>query len=366
MNNLPEETLYYLAFNLCWEVIGPSRFPQILKYFKSVKAAWLAPDDEYRKFLWGEETLIKFFNLRKNVNLTTAANRVTKSGVRLLTLADKDYPANLRKISDPPFLLYVHGNLQPRDDLALAIVGSRKMTSYGADVIKSLVPDLTAGGLTIVSGLAFGVDYLAHKVALEAGGRVIAVLASGVDIITPRTNEGLAEEIVKSGRGAVVSEFPLGTEPKDYYFPFRNRVISGLSKATLVIEAAEQSGTFHTVRAALDQGRGVFAVPGPIFNPLSRGPLKLIRDGAKPVASAQDILEELADGDINAMAAARESLPENELESAMMEALESGEKQLDQLVEGLKKNPAEILSALTGLELKGMVKNIGDGVYRST
>lgn len=357
---------YYLAFNLCWEVVGPVRFQQLLRYYKSVERAWKAPPQDLLRLGWSAEAVRKLYEIKKKVDLKTEMDRASTKDVRLITWESADYPENLRRIPDPPFLLYVRGCLEPRDSLALAVVGSRKMTNYGSDVTQMLVGELAASGLTIVSGLAFGVDCVAHRSALAAGGRAIAVLASGVDKITPRSNESLAREIIERGRGAIVSEFPLGTEPKNFFFPFRNRIISGLSLAVLVTEAAEKSGTFHTVKAALDQGREVFAVPGPIYNPLSRGPLKLIKDGAKMACSAEDILAELEVRERLQAERAKIILPENPLEEEVLRVLASGEKHLDLIVRSLSLPTGRVASLLTGMELKGMVRDIGGGVYRKS
>jgi len=211
--------------------------------------------------------------------------------VKTLGIADKDYPTNLRYIYDPPATVYLKGNIVPEDNIAIAIVGSRRATHYGLKNAKSLAFELAVRGITIVSGLARGVDSAAHRGALEAKGRTIAVLGSGLNVIYPKENERLAEEIAQNG--AVISEFPLDAGPQRYHFPRRNRVISGLSLGVVVVEAAQKSGALITANCALEQGREVFALPGKIDSFTSRGTHDLIKQGAKLVESIEDIIEEL-------------------------------------------------------------------------
>ncbi len=210
---------------------------------------------------------------------------------RTLSFSDKGYPTNLKYIYDPPPTLYVKGNILPEDNIAIAIIGSRRATYYGLKNAENLSFELAAGGITIISGLARGVDSAAHRGALKAGGRTIAVLGSGLNIIYPPENEKLAREILQCG--AVISEFPQGTAPLRQNFPRRNRIISGLSLGVVVVEAAKRSGALITANLALEQGREVFALPGKIDSFTSRGTHDLIKQGAKLVESAEDIIEEL-------------------------------------------------------------------------
>jgi len=211
---------------------------------------------------------------------------------KIYTLKDKNYPGLLKEIYDPPEKLYVEGNLSPEEKYPLAVVGTRRPSEYGKRVATELVKNLARLGLTIISGLALGIDGLAHEAALKVGGRTIAVLGSGIDIIYPASHKKLAEDIIKSG-GVIVSEYPPGTSPSKLTFPARNRIIAGLSLGTLVIEAPERSGAMITARFALEQGRDVFAVPGSISNLNSAGCNKLIKMGAKPVTRSEDVLESL-------------------------------------------------------------------------
>jgi len=217
--------------------------------------------------------------------------RITARGIRIITYTSPEYPENLKHIYDPPPFLYVKGDIAPADGNAVAVVGSRSASEYGLKVTEELSRSLAAQGITIVSGMARGIDTRAHQGALAAKGRTIAVLGSGVDVIYPPENRKLYGDIASCG--AVISEFPMGTEPNGYNFPARNRIISGLSRGVLVIEASMKSGSLITARLALEQGRDVFAVPGSVFSYKSRGTNSLLRSGAKLVESARDILEEL-------------------------------------------------------------------------
>ena len=274
MSNLTNQS-YLLALHSTLG-LGPIRLKAILDHFKDPKLAWEAQSAQ----------------IRKNLEPENYAEAIKDQGISWFTIYDEDYPLLLKEIYDPPVVLYYKGEITPQDQSAIAVVGTRRMTSYGKAVTEQFTKDLVARGLTIVSGLARGVDSEAHWTALRAGGRTIAVLGGGLNKIYPPENRNLAEEIVK-GHGALVSEFPPNSLPLPGNFPARNRIISGLSLAVLVTEAAEDSGSLITARLALEQGREVFAVPGPITSSLSKGPIDLIKAGARPVTNADEILEDL-------------------------------------------------------------------------
>ncbi len=353
---------YWILWNQLYQFIGPIKFDQLLRAFGSAEKAWEAPEEAFRELGWGS-TALQALKSREKVVATTTIGVLSRYKIKVITKEEGEYPDNLRTCPTPPPLLYVRGELSPSDSLSLAVVGTRRMTRYGGDVVGSLIPELCAAGLTIVSGLALGVDAAAHKAALEAGGRTVAVLAGGVDQVTPRSNERLGQEIISRG-GAIISEFPLGTQPFKSLFPFRNRIISGMSLGTLVIEAAEGSGTFHTVRAALEQGREVFAIPGSIFSPYSAGTAKLIQSGAKLVTSARDILEELEVGVRSVKQEAKGAAPATVGEKEVLELLEGEEKCVNDIIKDSDMPTNEVLSALTLLEMRGLVKDCGGGVYR--
>lgn len=358
-----------LPFVVAWSnivEIGPVKFSQLISLFGSAEAAWKAPDSDVNRFGWGNEITPKVLQQRKRINPQKEYEKCLKHKVTLLTPTDSEYPKLLKEIHDPPFLLYVRGQLKPTDSVSLTVVGSRKMSSYGEQVIESLIPELVSCGLTIVSGLAFGVDYKSTELALKCGGRTISVLASGVDKPTPYSNAHLAEQIVAQGKGAVVSEFPLETEPQPFYFPRRDRLVSGLSLGTLVIEAAEKSGSLITPKSALEQGREVFAVPGSIFSLISVGTNELIKQGgAKLVTKASDILEELGVESKIMQTEAFATLASSDEEKVVLAVLSSGqETHIDEVIRNSGLPVSTAGSVLTVMELKGMVKNVGSGYYR--
>lgn len=357
---------YWLALNNI-DGLGPSHHQRLLKYFRDdVERAWNSTRRDLEQLGFGEKVIQNFLQAQKNLDIKTRMDAVGKLGVKLLPISSPEYPTLLKQIHDPPPLLYMLGEIQKPDELALAVVGSRKMTSYGREVTQNLTQDLVAHGLTIVSGLALGVDACAHQAALEAGGRTIAVLGSGIDLIQPTTNIGIAQNIVREGKGAVISEFPLGTQAAQFTFPRRNRIISGLSLGVLVTEAAERSGALITVGQALEQGRDVFAVPGSIFNILSVGPHNLIKQGAKLVNSVEDILEEIQLESRVKQQSAREIIAESPEEEKIIKVLGNDELHVDKIVQRSDLQTSVVTATLTMMEMKGKVKNLGNQRYRIT
>ncbi|MEK9143681.1 MAG: DNA-processing protein DprA [Patescibacteria group bacterium] len=280
---MTDEQRYWVAFSV-FPGIGPVRFRHLLDTFGTAKAAWEAPLSD------------TFIHFRKTFDLDEYLEKLNTLHVSVLTLSDPKYPKLLKEISDPPFLLYIRGKNtgEPINlDKTIAVVGTRNITHYGQEVTRKLVTGLVAHGFTIVSGMAYGVDAIAHQAAIDAGGKTIAVLGCGIDIIAPPSNARLYRAIGEEGQGAIVSEMPLGLKPDKGMFVARNRIISGLSMGVVVTEGADHSGALITARYAGEQGREVFAVPGPITSPYSRGPAQLIKKGAKLVERVEDILEEL-------------------------------------------------------------------------
>jgi len=285
-----------------------------------------------------------------------------RSGARLTHLYDEDYPELLNNIYDPPVLLYYKGTLASSGDICVAMVGSRRATAYGTQAAAMLAKEVAYQGIYIVSGMARGIDAVCHQAAMDAGGRTLAVLGSGVDVVYPRENEKLYRQI--SENGAVISELPLGAQPKQNHFPMRNRVISGLSHGVVVVEAGEKSGTLITVENALSQGRDVFAVPGPITSPGSAGTNRLIKQGCKPVLEGRDIWEEyLTLGKTSpgfAKKAKDFSLSEQEKEILQLLTMPV---HFDRLAEELGLEPPKLASMLTMWEIKGMVKQLPGKYY---
>ena len=277
---------------------------------------------------------------------------------RLVTPMDEEYPKRLLEIYDPPLALYVQGTLQSRDELGVAIVGSRRTSHYGLETAERLAVQLAQSGVTVISGLARGIDTAAHKGALKGKGRTVAVLGGALDCMFPPENAGLAREIC--GQGAVISEYPLGRQPDKTTFPVRNRIVSGMSRGVTVVEADVASGAMITAHAALDQGRTVFAVPGRIDTFGARGPHKLIKNGAKLVESVEDILEEL--GCLIPMPARGTGAPAGrpvltEAETALVDLITvEREIGMDALIRQSGRKVAEISALLLGLEMKRVVK----------
>jgi DNA processing protein len=298
--------------------------------------------------------------------------QLTARGAEMVTRDDPRFPASLQQIPYPPLLLFIKGTLTPADNLAVAIVGTRGASYYGLKAGRRLAGALAARGVTVVSGLARGIDTAAHQGAMEMSGRTLAVLGCGLDVVYPPENLKLYQEIPE--HGALISEFPLGTPPEAKNFPIRNRIISGLALGVMVIEAGIKSGTAITVRYALDQGREVFAVPGPIDSPTSAGPHRLIQEGAKLVQDVEDILHELpalrqASGPRFAPATAPGRVSEARgvirpaLEDPLLPLLGSEPVQLEELVQATRLPVQDVLSRLTLLELQGLVKELPGKCY---
>lgn len=357
-----EEKNFWICFS-CFPPIGPKRFGLLRKYFGTAEKAWRAKKETLLKIGLSEKLVFDFLKFRDEFNLSSYILRLEKLEVGTITFEDKEYPENLKDIDDAPFLLYIMGEILAKDSLAIGVVGTRKITSYGKEVTERLVFDLVSSGLTIVSGLAYGVDLVAHNSALESGGRTIGVWAGGLDSVFPGYRKYLVEKIIKSGQGAVLSEFPLEFHPMPQTFPQRNRIISGLSLGVLVTEAAQDSGSLITARHAADQGREVFAVPGPITSSQTAGTAKLLKSGAKLVYNVKDILEELDIAHSAKSIAAREILPDNKDEEIILNLLKNEEKQIDQIIKESGLETAKVAGILTLMEIKGKIKNLGGMVY---
>jgi DNA processing protein len=279
-----------------------------------------------------------------------------------VTLGDPAYPAQLLETSDPPTLLYVRGNPALLQRRGLAVVGSRNATPQGLQTATSFARTLAAQGIAIISGLALGIDAAAHKGALAAGGETIAVIGTGIDRLYPARNKPLALEIIE--HGAIVSEFPLGTPAVAHNFPRRNRIISGLSRGVLVVEAAPESGSLITARLAAEQGREVFAIPGSIHSPVARGCHKLIKQGAKLVETAQDILEEFGNGVFEEALRETPEFPETTDEGPLLTAIGHDPCDLDDLVERTGQPAEQLLPELLMLELSGRIACLPGSRYQ--
>jgi DNA processing protein len=283
--------------------------------------------------------------------------KLDRYGVKVLTWHDTDYPSRLKEIYDYPPLLYIRGSLLPEDEWCLAVVGTRRATVYGRQVTEEIVADLARSKITIVSGLAKGIDSVAHHSALEAGGRSIAVFGCGLDIVYPAENADLARRIMQ--QGALLSEYPLGTRPRADNFPRRNRIMSGLSLGVLVIEAGETSGAMITAHLALEQNREVFAIPGSILSPASRGTNHLIQEGAKLVSDYTDILEELNLTAVAQQVEMKELVPPSDTEFLLLKQLGAEPTHIDEVCRSSGLSISTVSSTLAVMELKGLVKQVG-------
>ncbi|HEX9020208.1 MAG TPA: DNA-processing protein DprA [Nitrospirota bacterium] len=289
--------------------------------------------------------------------------RAADSGVDIVTLDDPSYPENLRSAPDPPLYLYIKGELKQEDRKAVAMVGTRKPTHYGTAVTQRIASELASAGFTVVSGMARGIDTQAHKGALAAKGRTIAVLGCGIDVAYPPENKGLMEEISKSG--AVVTENPFGTRPEAGYFPARNRIISGLSRGTVIVEAAEDSGSLITAQYTLEQGRKLYAVPGNVGSTVSKGTNSLIKRGAALVEDAEDIMRGLGmNGPGTRMVPGQRPLPALTQEEEVVFRCITGEpKHIDSIMNECRADAGRLSGALLTLELKGLAKQLPGKYY---
>lgn len=349
---------YWVGFNLI-KGIGSVKTRLLLEKFSTLENAWKAPSSDLTAIGISDRIVENFVSKRKQIDLEEIWNRIIQKGIVVLTWEDPVYPKKLMEVDQPPPVLYTKGKIKNEDDWAIAVVGTRRMTVYGRQVTQDLATVLASKGVTVVSGLARGIDAIAHAAALDAGGRTLAVLGCGVDVIYPPENRKLFERIIESG--ALISEYPPGSAPESTNFPPRNRIISGLSQATVVVEAGETSGALITASFAANQGREVFAVPGNILAPQSMGCNRLIRDGARILLNPNDVLETLNLGAVGEYKQARLLIPGDEVEAQMLKILENESLPIDeiQIRSGL---PIDKVSAsLVMMELKGMVKQM-DGM----
>lgn len=352
---------YWVGFNLVTG-IGPAKTRMLLEAFGGdLGRAWNADAEALRAAGLDRRALENLLHARATCDLNTEMERIGALGITLVTWEDASYPRLLGQIYDPPPVLYVKGQLLPQDEWAVAVVGTRTATAYGKEAATQIAGGLARNGVTIVSGLARGIDSIAHQASLEAGGRTIGVLGCGLDIIYPPENRRLASQIVQ--QGALISEYPLGTAPEGGNFPPRNRIISGMSLGTVIVEAGSRSGALITAEYALDQGREVFAVPGNIFRRASQGTNTLIREGATPVLSVEDILETLNLRMVTQQQVARAIIPENEAESRLLDYLSADPIHVDELGQQAGLPISEVTGVLTLMELKGMVRQVGGMHY---
>ena len=355
-----EPKLYWIGFNLV-KGIGAVRFRNLLNTFGDAETAWNASVEALRAAGLSSRLVENLCQLRVQVNLEQIWERIQAQNIQVLTWEDEEYPRRLKEIEQPPPVLYLRGDLKLEDDWAVAIVGTRRITAYGRQVAEEVSATLARNGVTVVSGLARGVDAVAHQAAVHAGGRTLAVLGSGVDRIYPPENQRLAEQIIS--HGAVISDYPIGTPPEGQNFPPRNRIISGLSLAVIVIEANLDSGAMITATFAAEQGRELFAVPGSILAPQSRGANRLIRDGARLLLDPQEVLEILDLKQATAQQSARQVLPGDPVEAQLYQVLGPEPQHVDDIRSQTGMSIEKVSSTLALMELKGMVRQVGGMNY---
>lgn len=355
MKNIP----YLLALHSI-DGLGPIRLKRVLGYFKDPKLAWEADISEIQGLGVPRNVVELLVEVRKTLDPDLYTQSIQNAGIKWLTVYDEVYPKTLKQIYDPPIVLYYKGEILPQDAKAVAVVGTRKISGYGQTVTEKFTQDLVRAGFTIVSGLARGVDSVAHAQTLKNSGRTLAILGGGLNRIFPPENRGLADKISR-GFGAIISEFPPDYPPLPGNFPARNRIIAGLSQAILVTEAASDSGSLITARIAAEEGREVFTVPGPITSSLAKGPVDLIRQGAKVAFEAKDILDELGVSAVPKISISTFDLSEEE--KKILQVLENESMHLDEIGRKLGLEASKISALLLKMEILGAVRSLGSGVY---
>jgi DNA processing protein len=353
--------IYWNSFN-CIPQTGPKTFQRLIEGFSDMREAWHAPCQDLTACGVLPSVAKKIAERRKEIDPEKEWEKLEKAGCKMITIQHKEYPPLLKEISRPPAVLYWKGNWQALSAITIAIVGTRKPTSYGREIASDLASRLAQEKICISSGMALGIDGIAHKAVLENKGKTIAVLGSGLDVLHPRIHERLAYEIIESG-GIVITEFPLGTAPLRYHFPIRNRIISGISMGCIVVEAGQKSGALITARFALEQNREVFAVPGSIFQKNSIGPNNLIKMGAKVVTGPEDILETLHLSTNIAYRQDNTIEADNPEEAKIIAIISLEPTHIDDIVVQSGLSATITNSTLTLMEMKGKVKNIGGMNY---
>ena len=358
-----KDSLYLHGLNLLPQ-FGPARLNLLSKRFDSFQKAFEASEKQLLAAGIDGEIIKIFLALRDKINLSDETSKLEKESINILSFRDESYPKLLLEIPKFPPILYYKGVMDYSDELCVAVVGTRQITNYGRAVIPQLVEPLVDAGVVIVSGMAFGVDSAAHEIAVKKGRRTIAVLGGGLDekSLYPKHHALLAQRILDAG-GALLSEYPIGTPNFKQNFVARNRIISGLCVGTIIIECDLESGTLITAKHALDQNRSIYAVPGPIYSPQSQGPNNLLKMGAKPMTSANDILEDLNLETLPEQQIAQNSFGDTKEESAVLKLLSFEPVIINELIKNSGLPASAITSALTFLEMKGRVKNLGGQQY---
>lgn len=338
-----------------------SYFNEIYRLKRPVEEIFHATEGALKKLKLSDSCIRELIRAREAYVPEEVIAELTKRDIKPLFIFDPEFPSRLREIADPPFLLYIRGEVN-WEQMMMGIVGSRNMTDYGVQVTEKIAADLAANGVIVVSGLALGIDAIAHQATINEGGTTVAVLGNGIDRVFPGTNLGLAKDIL--AHGAIVSEYPCGVHPAKHTFPARNRIISGLCQGLVVTEAAEGSGSLITARAALEQNREVFAVPGSIFNLNSAGTNNLIKMGAHPITSVQDIFDEFGISHPEVATSFREVVGSSDEERTIIDILRLEPKHIDEITRASGLSHSAVSTALTMMEVGGKVKHLGNMTFR--
>jgi DNA processing protein len=338
-----------------------SLFNEIYALNQPIKSIFYASEQELKRFELSSKCITEIINARDVYIPEDIIRELDNKSIQPLFVFEDTYPARLREIADPPFLLYMRGNVN-WDQMMIGVVGSRNMTDYGTETTEKIAADLASCGVIVVSGLALGIDTVAHQSTINEGGNTVAVLGNGIDRVYPGSNLGLAKEILC--HGAIISEYPPGISPAKQNFPSRNRIISGLCQGLVVTEAAEGSGSLITARSALEQNREVFAVPGSIFNLNSVGPNNLIKMGAHPITSVQDIFDEFGISHPEVATGFRDITGSTETENIIIDILRLEPKHVDEIIRVSGLPHSIICSTITIMEVGGKVKHLGNMTFR--
>lgn len=360
MDKVLEEHKYWLTLGKN-PGFSASLFNEILSCGRSIDDVFHSEIGRLRAYGLSKKCIEEITKSRENYDTDRVLDELEKRGIRPLFIFNDDYPSRLREIADPPFLLYVRGSVN-WEQMMIGIVGSRNMTDYGIQVTEKIASDLTANGVIVVSGLALGIDAIAHQATINEGGQTVAVLGNGIDRVCPSANFALAKEILE--HGAIISEYPCGVGPARYTFPARNRIISGLCQGLIVTEAAEGSGSLITARSALEQNREVFAVPGSIFNLNSFGTNNLIKMGAHPITSVQDIFDEFGISHPEVATSFREIAGATDDERTIIDILRLEPKHIDEIIKVSGLPHSSVSSTLTVMEIGGKIKHLGNMTFR--
>ncbi len=357
MTTINDSNKYWIGFNLI-PGIGRVKFTQIENYFGDIEKAWHAGHDEFKKAGLDDSAVNSVVQWRPKISLDAEIEKLERYNIKAFNYHDNGYPSRLKEIHDFPPVIYIRGNILDEDEYCLAVVGTRNPSAYGRQLTEEIVSELARNKITIVSGLAKGIDTIAHRSALNAGGRTVAVMGGGLDSVYPAENANLARNIIKNG--AMASEYAPGTKPRPENFPRRNRIMSGLCLGVLVIEAGETSGSLITAHLAFEQDREVFAIPGSVLSPASIGTNKLIMEGtARLVRNAGDILQELNLTAVAEQLEIKEVIPSSDTEALILKNLGAEPKHIDEVCRASGLPVSVTSSTLAMMELKGMVKQIG-------